>query len=203
MSNGSSKTKLDSLLRYLPDAIKEKTLKLMKKNGGHEYLTNSGIGIKVENVVDFTDNQQGDMGQESNDNVFDDKILPIEFKFGDETMNDANTNTNILQNNNGSESEDVLFPDDNICFLNNEINNFLDSYFESNEKSCNLLFLHKDDETESNLNVNTGNTGSSVSGTNLNSMVQQLSSLEELLLNTKRQILSGSAFSEPQKVLTK
>jgi len=208
MSNGNSKTKLDSLLKYVPDAIKEKTLKLMKKNGNHELVTN----INMNNIIDFTGNQQNfDKEHEhitysnnnDNNNVLeDDKVLPFKQLEDDETMNEANILQNINNNNNSDGDDGTLFPDDNICYLDCEINNFLDNFFEKNEKNCNLTFLHEakeNDDTDSNLNVNSDN----IHGSNLNSMVQQLSSLEELLQNTKKQILSGSAFSEPQKVLSK
>jgi hypothetical protein len=236
MSSGSSKTKLDSLLKYVDDAYMEKQLKLVKKNGNqisqlsqlnlnqinnqinhqinhqmnHQMILNNN---NFDNRIDYANSVNVIIGNEPeslHENVFSDKLLLTEegVKVEDETMHDANTH--IIPNNSNThnyhseeaEADDNLFPEENICFLDNEINNFLDNFFEyKNEKNC-MSFLHeKSDEIDrdSNLNVNTVN----IHGNNLNSVVQQLNSLEELLQNTKKQILSGSAFSEPQRVFSK
>jgi len=187
VSSNTSKTKLDSLLKYIPDAIKEKALKLYKKNNNHELLANTN----VNNIIDFTNsnpNPPQDPQTESH------KVIQIE-EDSDVKEEQMNHKSSEYMN------ENSFFPEDNICFLDNEISNFLDNYFESNEKNCNLTFIHnsdekmESDETESNLNVNSVNIQDG------NLIVQQLSSLEELLQNTKKQILSGSAFTEP--LLTK
>jgi len=190
ISNGGSKTKLDSLLKYVPDAIKEKTLKLMKKNGGYDI----GRDVCMDNIVDFTGKENVVEKYEG----IDEQGKMLEMKFDDENNNEQG----IIPKESAEDGGEEMFPEgDNIYFLDNEINNFLDNFFENNDKGCNLIFLHGEKESEgtesnvSNLNVN------SLHGGNLNSMVQQLSSLEELLQNTKKQILSGSAFSEPQKVV--
>jgi hypothetical protein len=190
LSSSTTKTKLDSLLKYIPDAIKEKALKLYKKNSNHELLANTN----VNNIIDFTHSHN------HNDN---------DINSPQEDIPQCEPYNKIIQSEDDSEmkeqhpksieymNENSFFPEDNICFLDNEISNFLDNYFESNDKNCNLTFIHnseekmESDETESNLNVNSVNIHDS------NLIVQQLSSLEELLQNTKKQILSGSAFTEP------
>jgi hypothetical protein len=186
--NISSKTKLDSLLKYIPDAIKEKTQKLMSKNPHHELLANVNLDyieyIHEESKEEYKEREVINMMP----------LIQIEEKIEDVCMNPADNN---IVNDNG------FFDDDNIGFLDNQISNFLDNLFESaNDKNCNLSFLHdekfEDIETDSNININNVNIND-----NITSMVQQLSTLEELLLNTKNQILAGSGFSETQKVLTK
>jgi len=124
---------------------------------------------------------------------------------------------NSIQNNNNKEINNTNFnsnydnnygmSDENIGFLDNQISNFIDSFFESssNEKNCTLNFLHNNDEKidndviNSNLNVNIDNINES----NLNSFVLQLTTLEEILLNTKKQILAASDFGKKIKIPTK
>jgi hypothetical protein len=178
----TTKSKLDSLLKFIPDAMNEKTEKIMSKSNGRNFFKNENLIIvdyenknQVLNVEEeFEKNLNFDTKNQINQRRFEEKI--------DELRSTEPSQNNIFY------EENVQNYDENMGLLDNEISHFLDSFFETstNEKNCNLSFIHCDDkieseETSSNLNVNNDN---------INEMVNQLSSLEEMLQNTKRQILS-------------
>jgi len=173
----SAKIKLDSLLKYIPEAIKEKSEKLSKKNVNHELLA-----VPVESSL----RESFETGSQSQIPLA--AVRNVE-KVQDVTVNHSEEDTR--------REEYCFFSDDNIGYLDNEINHFLDNYFESaqNEKICTLNFLHQNDERieseETECNVNISNNVN-INDNNLTSMVHQLSTLEELLQNTKRQILSDN-----------
>jgi len=194
-------SKLDGLIRYIPDALEEKSQILMKKNNHKELVLNDNLLESYEKNKEC--NQHFDLINK----------LPL-----DELENKIeNLCKNSIQNNNNKEINNTNFnsnydnnygmSDENIGFLDNQISNFIDSFFESssNEKNCTLNFLHNNDEKidndviNSNLNVNIDNINES----NLNSFVLQLTTLEEILLNTKKQILAASDFGEKIKIPTK
>jgi hypothetical protein len=176
-----SKSKLDSLLQFVPDAINEKSQKIMTGNN------HPGVVLPSENIiiVDYEKNNSTDHEEELEIKMPLDKM---EKKISSYSTEPSQNNNNLSYNNNS------IF-DDNTGVLENDISNFLDSFFDTsaNEKNCNFSFLHNEEKFQSEdnysyLNVNNDN----INDNNLNTMVDQLSSLEELLQNTKNKILSGS-----------
>jgi len=170
----SSKIKLDSLLKYIPDAIQEKAMKLSKKNANHELLA---VPVESSSMKESFDTRSQSLATPS---LFVRNVDKVQ----DVTINRSDEDTRREDN------EYCFFSDDNIGYLDNEIGNLLDNYFESSQnEKCSLDFLHQSeryDTEETECNVNISNNVDN----NLTSMVHQLSTLEELLENTKRQILT-------------
>jgi hypothetical protein len=164
--SSSAKIKLDSLLQYVPEAMNEKATKLMKKNGGQELPAVSETSVNSKETYETS-------------------VINMPVFKDEKVVQDIYMSANHSEEDSRRE-EYCFFSDEKIGYLDNEINNFLDIIeSSSNDQHCSLNFLHQEDE-----NVNIINNNVNINDNNLTSMVQQLSTLEELLESTRRQILT-------------
>jgi hypothetical protein len=168
-----TKSKLNSLLKFVPEALNEKTLILMGKNNKNSeniVLIDEKTNANTENELEI--------------------ILPTI------RLEDMIENVCQIPFQKNLPNEIYESYEQPIGVLEKDIDNFLDSFFETSsyERNPNLGYFDENMESEENCSFFSSKVNNSNINEvdNVNILVDQLSSMEELLQNTKRQIIASN-----------
>ena len=180
------KSKLESLTKYVPDAISEKTKSYLEKYNGQDLESQNNMVI-----IDYDQKKKHNPDQDTITNETSQKQIENGYK---------SNFVNDLQNNDNSETPKQSHSvEQNLNLtLDNGINHYIDSFFEinSNENNgYNSIFMDDLIDNQDSLcffNNQVINPEKDYSG-NIDTVYDELNSLELILQNTKKSLLTTNS----------
>jgi len=186
-SNGSikkGKSKLESLIKYVPDAIEEKTKNYLDKNNGQEFETEDNIVL-----IDCDKKSKLKKHQEI------DLISPP--KQSETDLNNICVQDLQKNDNSVTPKQSSTLPDHN-GYLDNVTNHYIDSFFESSSNEnygFNSIFMDESAENQESFsffNNQVIDPEKDYNG-NIDTIYDELNSLELYLQTTRKNLLTSDS----------